>query len=409
MSKLRSVIRHEYLTIIRQPSFWIVMVSMPLIIGVIIGLNILSNQSSSERIEEVAKNLETVMIVDESKLINRDVVEQSGLSIKPASQTDELIEAVRDGEAQGLVVFPKNLGSSQKYDIYVNTSDITTVSAVTSLADGLLKTSLFLPLGSPEIISLAQNGASSTLTFYEDGRETAGFNEYIAPGLFVVLFYIIFAFSVGYMLTSISEEKENRSMEMVLTYVKPRTLIVGKLLGVSLVTLTQLVFFAVMASIAFLVAQQMGSFNLPFGLDLSKATLDPITLLLSAGYLIAGFLMFAGFMTTVAAVAPSAKEANNFSSVFYIGAFIPFYFITMLIADPKNQIATFLTYFPLTSPVVTLIRNTVGNMDPLMAWTALGTMIIFMVFSIWIAVRAFRLGALEFAQTVSLSKLFKRS
>jgi hypothetical protein len=44
-----------------------------------------------------------------------------------------------------------------------------------------------------------------------------------------------------------------------------------------------------------------------------------------------------------------------------------------------------------------------------MAWPALGTMIIFMVFSIWIAVRAFRLGALEFAQTVSLSKLFKRS
>jgi len=119
--------------------------------------------------------------------------------------------------------------------------------------------------------------------------------------------------------------------------------------------------------------------------------------------------MFAGFMTTVAAIAPSAKEANNFSSVFYIGAFIPFYFIVMLVTDPKNPISTFLTYFPLTSPVVTLVRNTVGNMDPLMAWTALATMTLFMMLSIWIAVRAFRLGALEFAQTVRLSTLFTRS
>ena len=106
------------------------------------------------------------------------------------------------------------------------------------MADNILKTSLFIPLGSAEVIALAQDGASSTITTYENGQESAGFNAYIAPGLFLILFYIVFAFSISYMLTSVSEEKENRSMEMVLTYVKPRTLIIGKLLAVSLVTLT---------------------------------------------------------------------------------------------------------------------------------------------------------------------------
>lgn len=409
MSKLRSVIRHEYLTIIRQPSFWIAMVAIPLLIAVIIALNFFSSKTSSDHIEELASKLQNIAIVDKSSIINADVTKQAGVTLHSPDATDALIEKVRTNEIPALIVFPEDLTATRNYKIYIDGNDITTLSATTSLADTILKTSLFLPLGSAEVITLAQNGASSTITFFENGRETNGFNEYIVPGMFVVLFYIIFAFSISYMLTSVSEEKENRSMEMVLTYVKPRTLIVGKLLGVSLVTLTQIAFFAVLALIGYFVAQQLGSFTLPFGIDLTKITFDPIAIILGFGYLIAGFLMFAGFMTTVAAIAPSSKEANNFSSVFFIGAFIPFYFITIILTDPKNTIVGFLTFFPLTSPVVTLIRNTVGNMDPLVAWSALAVLIVFMVVSIWIAVRAFRLGALEFAQTIKLSTLFKKS
>lgn len=409
MSRLRSVIRHEYLTIIRQPSFWITMVAIPLMIGVIIALNYFSTKTSSDRIDEVAKDLQTVVIVDQSGLVNKDVVTQSGLTLASGSELDSRRDAVRTGDSQALVVFPENLVETRSYQLYVDGNNITTISAVSSLADSILKTSIFLPLGSAEIIALAQNGASSSITFFEDGRETAGFNAYIAPGLFVVLFYIIFAFSISYMLTSVSEEKENRSMEMVLTYVKPRTLIVGKLLAVSLVTLTQLVFFGALALIAYLVAQNTGSFALPFGLDLSKVVIEPVSIILALGYLIIGFLMYAGFMTTVAAMAPSTKEANSFSSVFFIGAFVPFYFIMLLVTDPENPISNFLVYFPLTSPVSALIRNTVGNMDPLLAWSALAVMAIFMVLSIWAAVRAFKLGALEFAQTIKLSTLFKKS
>src|SRR5690606_18957300 len=227
-----------------------------------------------------------------------------------------------------LIVFPETLKEKRKYNIYLSSTDITMMSSVGSLANDLLKTSLFLPLGSPEIIALAQNGAESDLTTYRDGIETGGFNEYIAPGLFVVLFYIIFAFSISYMLTSVSEEKENRSMEMVLTYVNPRTLIVGKLLAVSLVTLTQVAFFVLLAVAGYIGLRQVGNdtLSLPAGVSIDRITLEPIPILLGAAYLIVGFLMFAGFMTATAAAAPSSKEANNFSSVFFIGAFIPFYF-----------------------------------------------------------------------------------
>lgn len=409
MSKLRSVIRHEYLTIIKQPSFWIVMITIPVAVAVIGFLVYLGNTSSEARIRETAESLKDVAVVDQSGLINKDVVEGAGLTLSSADQTDALRDAVRQGETQALIVYPADLVSERDYAIYLSTNDLTQMGSVNSLGDSLLKTSLFLPLGSAEIIALAQTGANADMTIYENGEPTAGFNEYIVPGLFVILFYIIFAFSVGYMLTSVSEEKENRSMEMVLTYVKPRTLIVGKLLAVSLVTLTQVAFFGLLALAVFIIAQNAGfEFALPFGIDLAKAVFDPAAIFFGAAFLIVGFLMFAGFMTATAAAAPSTKEANNFSAVFYIGAFVPFYFVMLIVTDPENPVVQFLTYFPLTSPVVTLIRNTVGSLGTFEAWSALIVMTLFMLISIWVAVRAFKLGALEFSQTIRLSNLFKK-
>lgn len=409
MSKLRSVIRHEYLTIVKQPSFWIVMIAIPTLIGAIIGLTYLGNKSSADRIQEIAKELKNVSIIDNSGLINTQVVDQTGLRFAVNTDPTDAKEQVRTGKLDALIVYPENLTATKTYQAYLSTDDLTKSSGVTSIADNLLKTSLFVPLGSAEVIALAQNGASGDVTMFRDGVPTGGFNDYIAPGLFIVLFYIIFAFSISYMLTSVSEEKENRSMEMVLTYVKPRILIVGKLLAVSLVTLTQVAFFMTIAVIGFLIMRQLGNdLSLPAGISLDKISLSPLPIILGAAYLIIGFLMFAGFMTATAAAAPSSKEANNFSSVFFIGAFIPFYFIMPIITDPKGPVVQLISYFPLTSPVVALIRNTVGNMEGLEPWLVLIVMTIFMLISIWIAVKAFKLGALEFGSTIKLSKLFTK-
>ena len=410
MHKLRSIIRHEYMTIVKQPSFWAIMIAIPVLVGGAIGLSALANTSTEERVERLSKELRNVAIVDESDLINDKVVEGAGLSISDDADKDTLRKSVQDGKLDALIVYPKDLSKTKNYDVFLSSTDFTKSQSVSTLGDTLLSTSVFLPLGSTDVIALAQDGAQSTVVTYDNGRETAGINEYIVPGAFVILFYIIFAFSVGYMLSSVGEEKENRSMEMVLTYTNERSVIIGKLTAVSLVALTQVLFFALIGLIGLAVYQYIGNdIRLPLGVNLNDLVFDPATIALAVGYLVAGFLMFAGFMTAVASLMPSMKEANSLSSVFYIGAFVPFYFITLIVSDPENRITSFLTFFPLTSPVVTLIRNTVGNMGTLEAWGAFVVMVIFALFSLWIAIKAFRLGALEFSNRISLSQLFKRS
>ena len=80
MAKLSTVVRHEYLTIIKQPSFWIAMIAIPVLIGVVIALSIIGNKASEDRINELAKDLKNVVIVDESGLINDQVITGAGLT-----------------------------------------------------------------------------------------------------------------------------------------------------------------------------------------------------------------------------------------------------------------------------------------------------------------------------------------
>jgi ABC-2 type transport system permease protein len=408
MSKLRAVIRHEYTTIVKQPSFWIMMLALPLIFGVIFLLMFLSEKASTDKLDSLANDIKNVAVVDDSGYVSPEIVKAGGQQSRTVAELPALKQEVADGKINGLVYYPKNLAETKNFEVYVNGTDFSRVQTVQQLADTMLQASLFAPLGSAEVISLAQNGGSSTLVTYENGQESPGFNKYIVPGVFAVAFYLILFFSVGYILTSISEEKENRSMEMALTYLKPRLLILGKLIGVVLVTLTQLAFMGALAAAALLVVTQtnMMSVQLPAGIDLAKLVFDPVAIFFGAGFLIAGFMLYAGLMAITAAALP-ARQANAFSAVFYLAGFAPFYMIQLILTDPTNPVTTFVTFFPLTSPIVSLVRNTVGNISIAEASLALAVMTAFMVLAVWLAVKIFPKGALEYQNPISFKSLFK--
>lgn len=408
MSKLRAVIRHEYTTIVKQPSFWIMMLALPVIMGVVFLMVFLSGKASTDRLDSLASDIKNVVIIDDSGFVPNEIVQAGGQQARAVSELSAAKEDVADGTLTGLVYYPKDIAETKKYEVYVNGDDLTRVQTVQSLADTMLRTSLFAPLGSADVIELAQGGGSSTLVTYEDGKEGAGFNKYIIPGLFALAFYLILFFSVGYILTSISEEKENRSMEMALTYLRPRILILGKLIGVILVTITQLAFMGALIAIALLVLTQTNAMaiQLPAGIDLAKLVFDPVAIFFGAGFLISGFMLYAGLMAITAAALP-ARQANAFSAVFYIAGFAPFYMIQLILTDPSNPITTLVTFFPLTSPIVTLVRNTVGNMGVAEASLALLVMTTFTLIAVWLAVKIFPKGALEYQNPLSFKSFFK--
>lgn len=407
MSRLRAVVRHEYLTVVKQKGFWAYMIAMPLIFLVVFLLVGMGSRSENTSLESLSEDLKGVAVVDASGLVSADIVTGSGQKLYPTGEYQALREEVEKGDRKGLIYYPDDMLTTRQYDVYVSGVDFTFSSTASQLAGSLLSTSLYLPLGSQDRITLAQQGAESVTTTYANGTESVGFTRFIVPGIIAVMFFIILMFSVGYILTSIADEKENRSMEMALTYLSPRTLIIGKLIAVVLITLTQLAFFGVLALIAFLIALNAEFIALPSNFDITSLPVDPVAVLFGLGFLVVGFVLFAACMALVAALLPS-KQANSFSALFYILPFVPFWFMGLVLTDPKNPIVQLITYFPITAPTTSLVRNTVGNITPGEMAISLTIMTVVALFVLWLVVKVFPKGALEFQAPLSLRAIFAK-
>src|SRR5690606_16309879 len=106
----------------------------------------------------------------------QQIVTSGGLEFADSANKDQLKEAVRQDEIEALIVYPQDIETRQQFQFYISSTDLTITSSLTGLADNLLKSSIYAPLGSASVIALAQNGAAAQITTYDEGQESAGFN-----------------------------------------------------------------------------------------------------------------------------------------------------------------------------------------------------------------------------------------
>lgn len=400
--KLRAVVRHEYLTIVKQPSFWISLIAVPLIIAIITVINVLTDDRKDTN---PLKNDVSVAVIDESKLISPAVIQSYNLQSKDSSEKAALQEAVKRGELDGLIIYSNDLQESGQYQMFADNTDDDNGAIVSEIGRRVLQQSLLAPLDS-SLATLAISGGEGTLSSFKNGKPAREFNEYVIPGAFLLLFYTVLIFSVSYALTSVSEEKENRSIEMVLSYVKPRILIQGKLLGIVLVTLTQIAIIALLAILGYFISRAFGN-ELSLPLDLSKLSVVPFEVLIGSGFLVVGFIFYVALMAMIGAIFPSSKEAGGFSTVFFILPAVPFWGMDAILNQSSSVFTQVLTYFPLTSPTTVLLRNAAGNLSAFEGIVSLIVLTIATFLTVLLTAKAFRLGTLEYSERIKLSSLFK--
>ena len=406
--KLRSIIRHEYLTIVKQPAFLLTMLGIPLLIAAIGSIAFFSERAAESSLDELSDDISDVVVVDESGLIAADTVEAVGFELR---QTDPqaTITQVKNEEIDGAIVYPDNVLKTQAFDVYMAGGDNFQISSILSnIGEELFEANLVAQLDNPDIATILQQGTNSQVTAYEDGEETVGIAGQIVPGAFLLLFFVILFFTMGYMLLGVSEEKENRSMEMVLSYVHPRTLMSGKLLSIGLVGLTQMLFFAMLGIFTYLGARRFeDQLGLIVDFDFGSLVFEPLAITVGFLVLVFGFLMFAALMSGVAAMMPGVKEANSFSGVFFLVPLVPIYASQVIMTAPESALVQFMTYFPLTAPTVMLARNTLGNLEVYEAVIGVVALAAFTALAFLLAAKLFRLGALEYADRVKISSLLK--
>lgn len=398
MHNFSTVLRFELVRTLKKPTFWLSILSVPLLIGIIFGVVYFSNVSTSSREEEVRKEPFSVLIQDETKLIQNQTI--SSLNATRTADKAAAIEKVRSGKIDAFFYYPKDI-AKQPIEVYNKNDGLMDNSKYSDVAKSVLTAAATADVGSPEVLAALTSTVSTTQKNYDDGQEVNILGKLIPPMIFLVIFYAVIVLLSNQMLTSTTEEKENRVTEMLLTSISSRALIVGKIVALVLLGLVQIAFIMVPSLLAYIFARE--ALNIP---DISGIVNNlqfevwPITL--AALVLVFGFLLFTGLLVAIGAAVPTAKEANSFFGFIIMLMIIPFWFFPMLMAPGSNAVVTGLTYFPTTAPFAILIRNAFGTLPLIDGIIGLVIVAISGFVAISIAIRIFRYGTLEYTNRINL-------
>ena len=400
MHNLSTVITFEVIRVLKKKSFWAMVFGFPIMIGAVFGIVFLSNNATRDAADKLKEQTFSIAITDDSHLLSPQIV--STFHAKMVTK-EAGVAAVKNGTVDAYFYYPADV-SARHIEVYGKNVGLFENGRYSSVALALLSQSVQNTV-SPQIRTVLQNAAASDTTIYRDGRAYDPFKEMILPGIFLVLFYVLMSFFAGQALTSTTEEKENRVIEMILTTIEARTLIIGKIISLIILMLIQGVLVVAPVLIGYLLFRNQ--LNLP-NIDLSGLPVDWARIGVTAVIFALSFAFFTGVLVLIGATMPTAREANQFMGFVMIALYGPLYAVSLFISMPDAPIVRFLSLFPLTSPIPLLMRNAAGNLQP---WEiAVGALILLTssIFVLILAVRVFRFGALEYSRKVSLKEMFAR-
>lgn len=402
MHNLGTVIRFEMTRTLKKKSFWISALSFPVIVALIGVIIFFSNKATDEQAQQLTKEQFSIGVTDESGLIQPQLLD--AVKAKQITNQAEGEQAVKANQLDAYFYYPKNLSTDQ-VKVYGQNVGLFENSKYEAVAEQLLQQSTAATTDPSVQKILKGDVAFATTTYTKEGELDKGFMNLIAPGIFLILFYFMIATFGNQMLTSVTEEKENRVIEMILATIKPTTLLVGKLFSLIMLALIQMVIILVPIIIGYFALRHQ--LTLP-SIDLAQIPLDPLRIVLGAVIFFVSFLLFAGILMTIGAAMPTAKEAGSFFGAALMLLFGPLYAAPLFVTSPESIIVQVLSYFPLTAPIPLLLRNAIGNLTITEAAIATSILAITTVIVISIGVRIFRFGALEYSRKLSVKEIVGR-
>ena len=223
MHNLKTVFTFEVMRTLQKKSFWLTALSFPVVITLVFAVIFFSNQATEQASLDTKNQKFSLAVTDSAQLINPSLLDE--IKAKKIQSKDEGIAAVKSGSIDAYFYYPSDV-STQKVEVYAKDVGLFDNNRYRGTAEALIQQSAIANVDS-QTLSILQNKVNYDSTTYKNGSEYDGFKQLIAPGAFLVLFYILIAMFGSQMLTSTTEEKENRVIEMILTTIKARTLIIG--------------------------------------------------------------------------------------------------------------------------------------------------------------------------------------
>jgi len=394
------VAKFEYLKTIKKKSFWLATLFLPLFIGVIALISGLSSVEAAKQMEKPT-SFSKIFVYDPQSVINPTFF------VSPYELTDD-VEAsknvVKGDKSAVLVMLSDNYYTDLSSTFYYRKdADFMGTASLPTIINAFVKQSAIAGISNPGVINIL-NGTPTNIsyTYDEKGKLVKeGFEKYLLPIASLVVFFMSVYISSGFLLQSVSAEKENRMIETILSIVDKKSLMFGKMIGLMGVMFTQLSTWLIFGFGIYKVV--MSKFSLPIPIDFSN--IDLSLLPLNIFLIFMGFLFFAAIMIGTGAVGTGAEDSRNLSSIFIILSIFPMYLMQILLTSPNGLLATVLSYFPFTSFMVLLIRNSFGALPTLQLVIGIVTSMIYVVIAMFLALKLFELGCLMYNRRPSFKEM----
>lgn len=431
--KIGIIIQREYLTRVKKRSFIIITFLAPLFFAALMFLPVILMESS-EKFDEKR----TIAVCDESKMFYGKL---ENTEVNTFLYIDNDIEdaknLVKNGEYDGVLYIPAtSLSVPTNAEIYsMKQLPMSLTSHIRSSMKQVVEHQKLLASGiDPAIVkaSATSINVQQIKMSEKDGTEQKSFGEFeFILGIFLalIIYMVIFVFG-GQVMRGVIEEKTNRIVEVIISSVKPFELMMGKIIGVALVGLTQFLLWAVLT----LAISGIASSFLPTPEVFSAGTVmsEQITEMAEAEnssaltevfevinsinfkdilwcfllYFIGGYFLYSAMFAAVGSAVDNETDTQQFATPISLMLIIPMVCSSIIANAPDSSLALWMSMIPFTSPVGMMLRIPFG----VPIWQiAVSVTILFATFILftWFASKVYRTGILMYGKKVSWKEIFR--
>jgi len=423
MNKIGVIISHEYRTRVRAKWFIVSTLLAPLGLALMIAVPVIAAILAGDGTEG------KIALVDRTGLIAPTVVASDTARFELAgSRTEQnLAAAVQDESIQAYVVIPDNILDSGTVTMYSRGgSGIAFSSSVESALEPVITRARLTQRGTDtSVISLVEQGVrviglkQTDEGVKADASEASAMIGYISG---FVIYMLIFLYG-SMVMRGVVEEKANRIIEVIASSARPFEIMMGKVVGIGLVGLTQLTAWFVLGSIVTSVAGIALSSSLPApdpanpmmqggGLSavlaqegIALPEIQIVSILMFIFNFFAGYFLYASLFAAVGSAVDQEADANSLTFPITLPIGITMLFIGNVIAAPNGTLATVLSMIPLFSPILMTVRVAATDVP---WWQLLGSMVLSVggfFGAIWLASRIYRIGILSYGKKPSFKEI----
>ena len=430
-SKIGIIIGREYLERVRKKSFIITTLLMPLfMLAMMVAPALIMQFSKSD--------LRTIAVIDRTGFIAPQLESDEETLFVPMASV-ELDSALAMTELSGVVYIAEGVADGTAPVKYYSNgpSSMSLEHSLSTQIDQIIENQR-LKAYNIDNLNEIMNKVKSDVRIQNirndsDGEATQS-STMLSYGLGVVLTFLLYMCLLLYgqmVMTSIIEEKNNRVLEIVVSSVSPTRLMLGKIFGICLVAVSQIVIWGVLiaAMSAFLlpallpenVAGEMAALNAG-QLDLAQSTVDTgllqaISMLGNVSYilslfgmlilfLVGGFLLYSAIYAAIGSAVDNIQDAGQLQSFIIFPVVIGIIFGMTAASNPTSSLSFWTSLIPFTSPMVMMARIPSG----IPGWEiVLSLVLLYLTFfvMVWIAAKIYRVGIFMYGKKPTIKDLIR--